>query len=688
MKKILAIVLSFIMIFQISITALAFSSSSSFTGKTYTHDDRFADREIVHGLDISVHQGEISKNNFTKIKAAGIDFMFLRAAYRGYGKSGSLNKDTMFAGYAAGALAAGIDIGSYIYSQAITVKEAQAEADYILNIVKDYDITLPIVFDYEYISGGRLSNANLSNRQRTDICLAFCERVEKAGYTACVYANHSMFKNDIYTQELASKYVLWLAQYHTKPELGGVFFQPDYSYWQYSSSGSVNGISGRVDCNFRYFKAPEKIQNLKIVEETSNKITLSWDKVKDCYGYEIYKSNGSSSYTKIGTNKGAGICTFTDTNTNSSASSYKVKAISRNKGSFVGGEFSDEVKNKYTSSSDDKEETPSKITMIANGTDYVTFKWLEVSGATEYHILRSTSLTGEYETVAKLDSNTTSYTDHTGNESSVYYYRVKSIITDENGITTKIVYSPCLKSEKPKTPQNPDTDTDDNEQPDTDEPSDDNQDDVKPDHIHSYIQEVVQEATCSSSGVALNKCSCGDSFKEQIEKTSHKLVVIKGYKATCLNEGLSDGSYCSECGVITKEQEILPITNHVIKTETKKATYFEQGYKLEYCAICDEEFKFVKEKRLSLKVPKFKVQKGKKQFKVTYKKVTGATGFQVRYRIKGKWIVKTFKTQKQVTKTIKKLKKGTYKVQLRAIIVKGKMKAYSKWAKVKKVVVK
>ncbi|MBQ4156242.1 MAG: glycoside hydrolase family 25 protein [Clostridia bacterium] len=687
MKKILAFTLSFIMIFQVSITALAFSSSSSFTKTTYTHDDRFADREIVHGLDISVHQGTIS--DFTKIKAAGVDFMFLRAAYRGYGQAGSLNKDTMFAGYAKGALKAGIDIGAYIYSQAITVKEAQAEADYILNIVKDYDITLPIVLDYEYASGapggGRLAKANLSDRQRTDICLAFCERVEKAGYTACVYANRSMFDNDLYAVEISSKYVLWLAQYNSSPVLGGRMFSQDYSYWQYSSDGSVNGISGRVDCNFRYFKAPEKVQNLKIVEEVSNKTTLSWDKVKDCYGYEIYKLDGSGAYTKIGTNKGAGICTFTDTYTTSEASSYKVKAISRNKGSFVGGEYSDEVKNKYASN---KEEAPDKITMIANGTDYATFKWLEVAGATEYHILRATSQSGEYETIAELDAKTTSYTDHTGNESSVYYYRVKSIVTDENGITTKIVYSPYLKSEKPKTPQNPDTDTDNNEQPDTDEPSDDNQDDVNPDHMHSYTQEIVQEATCSDLGVAWNKCSCGDSFKEQIAKASHKLVVIKGYKATCLNEGLSDGSYCSECGVITKEQEIIPITDHVIKTETKRASYFEVGYKSEYCAVCDEEFKFVKEKRLSLKVPTFKVKNGKKQFKVTYKKVTGATGFQVRYRIKGKWVVKTYKTKKQVTKTIKKLKTGTYKVQIRAMTISGKMKAYSKWAKVKKVVVK
>ncbi|MBQ4156018.1 MAG: hypothetical protein IJD90_04365, partial [Clostridia bacterium] len=87
--------------------------------------------------------------------------------------------------------------------------------------------------------------------------------------------------------------------------------------------------------------------------------------------------------------------------------------------------------------------------------------------------------------------------------------------------------------------------------------------------------------------------------------------------------------------------------------------------------------------KLTLKTPKFKLFKGNKLFKVKYIKVKDANKFQVRYRIKGKWKIKTFKAKKTITKTIKKLKKGRYKVQVRAMITKGKLKAYSKWAKVK-----
>ena len=89
-----------------------------------------------------------------------------------------------------------------------------------------------------------------------------------------------------------------------------------------------------------------------------------------------------------------------------------------------------------------------------------------------------------------------------------------------------------------------------------------------------------------------------------------------------------------------------------------------------------------------MKAPKFKLTSGKKQFKVKYTKVADATGFQVRYRIKGKWITKTYTAKKTVTKAIKKLKKGTYKVQVRAMVKKGKQTAYSKWAKQAKVKVK
>ncbi|MBQ4156326.1 MAG: hypothetical protein IJD90_05940 [Clostridia bacterium] len=158
---------------------------------------------------------------------------------------------------------------------------------------------------------------------------------------------------------------------------------------------------------------------------------------------------------------------------------------------------------------------------------------------------------------------------------------------------------------------------------------------------------------------------------------------------------LKDGAI--KCGVVPVETPAKPgVTEptecvHSLKTiGYKKATYFAAGYtgdkQCSKCKVVVSKGKAIS--KLKLAKPKFSVKAGKKQFKVTYKKVAGATKFQVRYRIKGKWIVKSYKAKKNMTKTIKKLKKGTYKVQVRAMIQSGSKKAYSNWASVKRAKVK
>ncbi|MBQ4155398.1 MAG: hypothetical protein IJD90_01180 [Clostridia bacterium] len=143
-------------------------------------------------------------------------------------------------------------------------------------------------------------------------------------------------------------------------------------------------------------------------------------------------------------------------------------------------------------------------------------------------------------------------------------------------------------------------------------------------------------------------------------------------------------------GGASKPQEPTECVHSLTTIGYKKATYFAAGYTGDkQCSKC----KVVTAKgsaiaKLKLAKPKFSVKAGKKQFKVTYKKVAGATGFQVRYRIKGKWVVKSYKGKKNMTKAIKKLKKGTYKVQVRAYVQSGKLKAYSAWAKQLKAKVK
>lgn len=201
---------------------------------------REVDGETVRpGIDVSSWQGTI---DWDAVADAGVEFVFLRGAYRGT-STGALGKDIRFEEYVKGAKAAGLKVGVYVYSQAITRMEGWEEATYLIDLVEGYDIDLPLVIDYEYYGyGGRLYNAKLTDRQRTDICLAFCEVVEAAGYDAMVYGNASMLGDDMFAEELDR---VWLAHYTKKTGYKG-----EYEFWQCSASGSVSGISGNVDLDF------------------------------------------------------------------------------------------------------------------------------------------------------------------------------------------------------------------------------------------------------------------------------------------------------------------------------------------------------------------------------------------------------------------------------------------------------
>ncbi len=227
--------------------ALSFSLLAS---SGASHDDfttrALKDETLYLGIDVSVFQGTI---DWEAVAADGIQFVIIRGAYRGV-STGLLNEDTSFETNITEALAAGLEVGVYVYSQAITVEEGREEAQYLIDLVSGYDITLPLVIDYEYYSGssglgGRLYEADLSRQEATDICNAFCDEVESAGYDSMVYANASMLNSNLYADELGR---VWLAHYTTETSYSG-----DYEYWQCSSSGAVDGISTLVDLDF-WFK--------------------------------------------------------------------------------------------------------------------------------------------------------------------------------------------------------------------------------------------------------------------------------------------------------------------------------------------------------------------------------------------------------------------------------------------------
>lgn len=218
------------------------------------------------GIDVSSWQGTI---NWEKVADAGVEFVFIRGAYRGT-STGALGKDGRFEEYLEKATAAGLKVGVYIYSQAITEKEAREEAEYLLNLLDGRYIELPLVIDYEYYGyGGRLYNAKLTDRQRTDICLAFCEAVESAGYDAMVYGNASMLGDDMYAEELER---VWLAHYTKKTGYKG-----EYEFWQCSASGSISGISGNVDLDFWFDEGDDLFSDVTERDWFYNTVMAAYD---------------------------------------------------------------------------------------------------------------------------------------------------------------------------------------------------------------------------------------------------------------------------------------------------------------------------------------------------------------------------------------------------------------------------
>lgn len=194
------------------------------------------------GIDVSKWQGAIE---WTRVKEAGVQFAIIRAGYRG-SVSGSLVIDPYFERNIKGALAAGIPVGVYFFTQAIDEVEAVEEASMVLSLLGEYELSYPIFIDTEGAGGnGRADGLDVDTR--TQVCEAFCRTVENAGYHAGVYASRNWFDKRLHAEKL-EQYSNWLAEYRRVPKYKGY-----YQFWQYTSGGSVDGITGRVDMDISYY---------------------------------------------------------------------------------------------------------------------------------------------------------------------------------------------------------------------------------------------------------------------------------------------------------------------------------------------------------------------------------------------------------------------------------------------------
>ncbi len=197
------------------------------------------------GIDVSKFQGKI---DWSKVKADGVEYAFIRMGYRGYGSSGKIVTDEFFEKNIKGANANGVDVGVYFFSQAVTEAEAIEEADYVLDAIQGYDVSYPIVIDIEEVLDSDARTANLTREERTKNCIAFCERVKAAGYTPMIYGNLKTYFIMLDMEQL-KEYDKWFAYYDTT-----LYFPYEFDVWQYTDSGSVDGIPADVDLNVGFWE--------------------------------------------------------------------------------------------------------------------------------------------------------------------------------------------------------------------------------------------------------------------------------------------------------------------------------------------------------------------------------------------------------------------------------------------------
>lgn len=196
------------------------------------------------GIDVSKFQETIDWN---LVAQDGVEFAFIRVGYRGYGTEGRLVEDDNFVTNIEGAQAAGIKVGVYFYSQAITEEEALEEANFVLERIAPYQLDCPVVYDVEKNSHDNARMNNISLEESTNNVVMFCQTIENAGYTPMIYHNLQWAVQKL-DPSLLDKYGRWFAAYGTDDP----YYPYEYKVWQYSATGRVQGINGNVDMNISF----------------------------------------------------------------------------------------------------------------------------------------------------------------------------------------------------------------------------------------------------------------------------------------------------------------------------------------------------------------------------------------------------------------------------------------------------
>ncbi len=396
--------------------AEAWTTEGDYTDATYYHRSEFANYDLINGIDVSWWQGggkgsTKSNVNWEQAHDAGIDYVFVRVASRDT-TDGSIYEDTSADAHIQGALENDINVGLYVFSQALTVKEAEEEADYVLELLDQYgwDVTMPIVMDREAGSYKRLTAGMLSKTKETNICNAFANVISDAGYTPMVYASASWFVNYIDQASLEENGCkIWLARYNnstdkqvnstlTYEKLSAI----NYEFWQYSSAGKVSGYSGKLDVDFWYKDTSAKTEDLTATANAAGSVTLEWSEADDAHMYRLYRFDPEQNkYVAI---QSTADTSYTDTDlTPGETYQYKVRCYWTIGGTNYYGTYSDVL---------EATTLPAKVETITADSctaTTITLSWDEIYGATGYRIYQYNPDSAKFEKLTDVSADMTSF---------------------------------------------------------------------------------------------------------------------------------------------------------------------------------------------------------------------------------------------------------------------------------------
>lgn len=366
---------------------------------------------IKMGIDVSKYQKEI---DWEKVKASGVEFAIIRC---GYGADEESQDDPYWERNVAACERLGIPYGVYLYSYADTVERAKSEAQHVLRLISGHKLSYPVYYDMEHSS-----LETMTAEECKQVAKTFCDIIESKGYKTGIHS----YKN-MYTSKLTASFFdtkeKWVAQYSSACTYDG-----NYSMWQCSETGIVNGIDGAVDIDFLMESRPATV-SVSVKSTAYNQQKVSWKKVSKAAGYEIYRAASiAGEFRKIKT-VSSGVTSLSVTAQTGTTYHYKVKAFKMVNGVKWYG-LDSKVKSVTSLLSQ------AKLTSVKrSSSSKVTVKWKKVTGASGYQIYYSTKKNSGYKKLATVSKGSATSKKVSAKKGKKYYYKIRAYRKTPTGIS-------------------------------------------------------------------------------------------------------------------------------------------------------------------------------------------------------------------------------------------------------------